>query len=77
MSKRLDNDQLLKKAHKEVQNLGVLASTVLLVEVTELISRRIAELKKNSKRHPHCNLVHKDSTLKVLNLYLNNIIFYK
>jgi len=73
MSKRLNNDQALRKAHKNVQNLGAIASTVLTVEIEALLSRRISELKKDSKQYPHCNIVHKDAILEVLNLYLNTI----
>ena len=30
---RLNNDQKLRKAHKDVQNLGAIASTILTIEI--------------------------------------------
>ena len=39
--KHLDNDQMIKKANKIVRELGMVASTVLTIEIQSLIKRRI------------------------------------
>ena len=37
----LNNDQRLKKAHKNVRELGNIASTIIVIELTEMINGRI------------------------------------
>tara|TARA_R110000782_G_C14625583_1_gene393802 strand:- start:110 stop:334 length:225 start_codon:yes stop_codon:yes gene_type:complete len=40
----LNNDQRLKKAHKNVRELGNIASTILVIELTEMIKGRIKSI---------------------------------
>ena len=42
----LNNDQRIRKAHKNVQNLGTTASTILALELHQVINERIEEVKK-------------------------------
>jgi|TARA_R100000329_G_scaffold148927_1_gene138528 hypothetical protein len=42
--KRLNNDQALRKAHKDVQSLGILASTILTMELTQLVEFRLKQI---------------------------------
>lgn len=68
MSKPLNNDQMIKKANKDVRDLGVIASTILTIEIQELIHRRIEELSQGEQNN---NLVHSGSVIKILETYLN------
>ena len=68
MSKPLNNDQMIKKANKDVRDLGVIASTILTIEIQELIHRRIEELTQGEQNN---NLVAPSAVIKVLETYLN------
>lgn len=47
----LNNDQRIRKAHKNVQNLGTTASTILAFELQHIIKNRIVEIKKVIKQN--------------------------
>ena len=49
--KILNNDQKIRKGHKNVQNLGNLASTALIVELENIIKKRIEEVKSVIKNN--------------------------
>jgi len=66
--KHLDNDQMIKKANKNVRELGWTASTVLTIEIQSLIKRRIKELSDNEECN--INLKPASSVIKVLETYL-------
>ena len=44
--KNLNNDQRIRKGHKDVQELGTTASTILAFEFQNLLTKRIQEVKK-------------------------------
>jgi len=44
--KKLNNDQRIRKGHKDVQELGTTASTILAFEFQTLLTQRIQEVKK-------------------------------
>ena len=46
--KNLNNDQRLKLAHKTIREKGTMASTFLLIELSEAIHARIAQLKPDN-----------------------------
>tara|TARA_R110002020_G_scaffold401509_1_gene611759 strand:- start:230 stop:475 length:246 start_codon:yes stop_codon:yes gene_type:complete len=65
----LNNDQKLRKAHKDVQNLGAIASTILTIEIADALERRVDELNESS---PEANMLFTSEQAKeVLNTYLN------
>tara|TARA_R100001369_G_scaffold88549_1_gene125189 strand:+ start:1687 stop:1914 length:228 start_codon:yes stop_codon:yes gene_type:complete len=65
--KFLNNDQLIKKANKDVRELGTVASTILTIEIQSLVARRIAELKNGAE---NINIFHPTQINKVLETYL-------
>jgi hypothetical protein len=66
---RLNNDQKLRKAHKDVQNLGAIASTILTIEIAEALERRLDDLKASGEG---ANILFSTGQVKtVLNTYLN------
>lgn len=66
---RLNNDQKLKKAHKDVQNLGAIASTILTIEIIDALERRLDDLKASGEE---ANILFTSGQVKtVLNTYLN------
>ena len=65
--KFLNNDQLIKKANKNVRELGQVASTILTIEIQSLVARRIAELKNGAE---NINIFHPTQINKVLETYL-------
>ena len=65
----MNNDQMIKKANKNVRELGVVASTVLTIEIQSLIKRRIVELDNGAENiNP---FVHYTKVQKVLQTYLS------
>ena len=42
--KHLNNDQRIRKAHKDVQNLGTTASTILAFEFQNMLQNRLVEI---------------------------------
>ena len=66
--KHLNNDQMIKKANKNVRELGWIASTVLTIEIQSLIKRRIKELSDNEECN--INLKPTNTVIKVLETYL-------
>ena len=67
----LNNDQRLKKAHKNVRELGNIASTILVIELTQIINERI-ELIKNTPVTPGVNpLVSNKAVIQLLETFIN------
>tara|TARA_R110000772_G_scaffold123166_2_gene229393 strand:+ start:164 stop:388 length:225 start_codon:yes stop_codon:yes gene_type:complete len=67
----LNNDQRLKKAHKEVRELGNIASTILIVELTEMINARIQSV-KDAPAQPCANpLVSNNAVIELLETFIN------
>jgi len=67
MKKHLNNDQLIKKANKNVRELGQVASTILTIEIQSLVARRIAELSNGAE---NINIFHPKQIKDVLKTYL-------
>lgn len=67
----MNTDQMIKKANKNVRELGVVASTVLTIEIQSLIKRRIAELNNGAE---NINILNATSVEKVLKSYLSAFI---
>tara|TARA_R110002050_G_scaffold73060_5_gene157333 strand:+ start:1509 stop:1733 length:225 start_codon:yes stop_codon:yes gene_type:complete len=67
----LNNDQRLKKAHKDVRQLGNIASTILIVELTEMINARIQSV-KDAPTQPCANpLVSNKAVIELLETFIN------
>jgi len=67
----LNNDQRLKKAHKDVRGLGNIASTILIVELTEMINTRIESI-KDAPAQPCANpLVSNTAVIQLLETFIN------
>ena len=67
----LNNDQRIKKAHKNVRELGNIASTILVIELTEMINERI-ELINNAPVSPCANpLVSNKAVIQLLETFIN------
>ena len=67
----LNNDQRLKKAHKDVRELGNIASTILIIELTEMINTRIESV-KNAPAQPCANpLVSNRAVIQLLETFIN------
>ena len=67
----LNNDQRLRKAHKEVRELGAIASTILCIELTEIINARIKSI-KNAPAQPCANpLVSNTAVIQLLETFIN------
>lgn len=67
--KGLNNDQKLKKGHKDVQNLGAIASTILTIEIIDALERRLDDLNASGEE---ANILFSTGQVKtVLNTYLN------
>ena len=67
--KGLNNDQKLKKGHKDVQNLGAIASTILTIEIIDALERRLDDLNASGEE---ANILFSTGQIKtVLNTYLN------
>ena len=68
--KSLNNDQRIKKAHKNVRELGNIASTILVIELNEMINERI-ELIKNAPVSPSKNcLVSNKAVIMLLETFI-------
>lgn len=67
----LNNDQRLKKAHKDVRELGTIASTILCIELTEMINTRIKSI-KHAPAQPCANpLVSNRAVIQLLETFIN------
>ena len=67
----LNNDRRLKKAHKDVRGLGNIASTILIVELTEMINTRIESI-KDAPAQPCANpLVSNTAVIQLLETFIN------
>ena len=67
--KRLDNDQKLRKGHKDVQNMGAIASTILTIEIIDALERRLDDL--NASEDTSNGFINTRQIKTVLNTYLN------
>jgi hypothetical protein len=66
----LNNDQRLKKAHKNVRELGNIASTILVIELTEMINGRIKSI-NNAPVSPGANpLVSNRAVVELLETFI-------
>jgi len=66
--KRLNNDQMIRKANKDVRELGIVASTILTIEIQSLVARRIKELNNGAE---NINIFHPTQINQVLETYLS------
>jgi len=66
---RLNNDQKLRKAHKDVQNLGAIASTILTIEIADALERRLDALNESGAQS--FGLFSAEQVKTVLHTYLN------
>tara|TARA_R110000803_G_C11932237_1_gene315579 strand:+ start:42 stop:257 length:216 start_codon:yes stop_codon:yes gene_type:complete len=67
----MNNDQRLKKAHKDVCNLGNIASTILVIELTEMINKRIESVRNSSEHFGANPLVNNNSVIHLLETFIN------
>lgn len=65
---RLNNDQKLRKGHKDVQNMGAIASTILTIEIIDALERRLEEFESDT---PVKHFFTSGQIKEVLNTYLN------
>ncbi len=73
MSENLNNDQKILRGHKDVKGLGALASTILVIELQQLIEQRVKEvqrIKSGTRVNP---FVSNQSVVKVLETFINPI----
>lgn len=68
--KSLNNDQRIKKAHKDVRELGNIASTILVIELNQIINERI-ELIKTAPEHHSNSLVSNKAVIQLLETFIN------
>ncbi len=66
---RLNNDQKLKRGHKDVQNMGAIASTILMMEIADALERRLDVL--NASEDTSNGFINTSQIKTVLNTYLN------
>ena len=66
----MDNTKKLKKGHKDVQNLGVIADTILLIEIADALERRLKEFESGE---PVLHFFSPSQVKTVLNTYLDVI----
>ncbi len=66
---RLNNDQKLKRGHKDVQNMGAIASTILTIEIIDALERRLDVL--NASEDTSNGFINTSQIKTVLNTYLN------
>ncbi len=73
MSKNLDNDQRIKRGHKDVKGLGTLASTILVIELQQLIEQRLKKVQKITSGARVNPFVSNQAVVKVLKTFINPI----
>ncbi len=66
---RLNNDQKLKRGHKDVQDMGAIASTILMMEIADALERRLDVL--NASEDTSNGFINTSQIKTVLNTYLN------
>lgn len=70
----MNNTQRLRKGPKEVQNLGPIADTILLIEMADALERRLDEVKESHASGETSNgLFTTGQIITVLNTYLDVI----
>lgn len=69
----MNNTQKLKKGVKEVENLGILGTTALLIEISEALKKRLEILKKEETIYNN-PIYSKQSAIKVMETFLNELI---
>ena len=70
--KKLNNDQRIRKGHKDVQELGTTASTILAFEFQTLLTQRIQEIEKVIEFNDGINKEIKGLTRDVKRYRINN-----
>lgn len=73
MSKQLDNDQRIRKGHRDVKDLGVLASTILAIELGHIFEQRIKAIKDDNNKTRVNPFVSNQATIEVLETFINPI----
>jgi ribosomal protein S13 len=73
MSKNLNNDQRIKLGHKDVKGLGTLASTILVIELQQLIEQRVKELQRIESGIRVNPFVSNQAVVQVLETFINPI----
>lgn len=73
MSKILNNDQRIKRGHKDVKGLGTLASTILVIELQQLIEQRVKEVQRIKSGIRVNPFVSNQAVVKVLETFINPI----
>jgi len=73
MSKNLNNDQRIKRGHKDVKCLGTIASTILVIELQQLIEQRVKEVQKIKSGTRVNPFVSNQAVVKVLETFINPI----
>tara|TARA_R100000951_G_C2562734_1_gene156154 strand:+ start:56 stop:292 length:237 start_codon:yes stop_codon:yes gene_type:complete len=74
MSKQLDNDQRIRKGHRDVKDLGVMASTILTIELAHIFEQRLKAIKEDNNKTRVNPFVSNQATIEVLETFINPII---
>jgi len=74
MSKQLDNDQRIRKGHRDVKDLGVMASTILAIELAHIFEQRLKAIKEDNNKTRVNPFVSNQATIEVLETFINPII---
>jgi protoporphyrinogen oxidase len=74
MSKQLDNDQRIRKGHRDVKDLGVMASTILAIELAHIFKQRLKAIKEDNNKTRVNPFVSNQATIEVLETFINPII---
>ena len=69
--KNLNNDQRLKLAHKNVREMGMIASTILVIELTHIVEMRIEAIRNATDLDSANPLVNNDTIVKLLETFIN------
>jgi len=73
MNKRLDNDQRIRKGHKDVKDLGVMASTILAIELAHIFEQRVKAIKDVDNKIRVNPFVSNHAVIEVLETFINPI----
>lgn len=69
--KNLNNDQRLKLAHKNVREMGMIASTILVIELTHIVEMRIEAIRNAPDDVAANPLVNNDTIVQLLETFIN------
>ncbi len=73
MSKNLNNDQRIKRGHNDVKGLGTIASTILVIELQQLIEQRVKEVQRIKSGIRVNPFVSNQAVVQVLETFINPI----